>query len=100
MDKWWVIAGAAFLGGLVAWFIAPAQSARVLARMLDEVTRRRLEDRQRQIDSMKDDVSATAEHIEAAEERLRNEKAALAERYESRGLSAEEIADRFRRIRL
>lgn len=107
MNRLWAfIAGAAVLGAaiLVALYLRARgrsqEAAVILADAAEKSAKAKIEESQSKLEELHKNADKNAEAIKVIEAELEQKREALDAKFVRQGLSAEEIADRFRRLRL
>lgn len=98
----WIIAGIVLIGSIIwAWLSRSHKTAAVAtAEKIEATVEPQIAANQVRLEELQKDATANAAAIADAEAALAAEKEKLHAQYNRQGLSAEEIAQRFRRLRL
>jgi len=111
MKYWrWIVFGLVAIAIIALWVLVGVNKnlrQRMEALLLERLVRNRVQDLRdkaadvkAQADANKIDAEKAQQEAAAIEKAISEQKAALQSGYESRGVNAEEIADRFRRLNL
>lgn len=107
LKKWWRALAAAgiFLLGLIAALAASARgnraaAAKARADATEKIAQKHIDDLNAKLESLAKDETKNGEEIKTTRADIDEKRKELNEKFESHGLSVDEIAERFRRLRL